>query len=944
MRVRSSPRLAGPALLIVCTTLALACNEQSPPPPAARFDRPNRVAFLCARDATVLPLDTCRTPNVESGDPLAMYALVTQAGRGEIAAVNLRQRKVLDARREIPGFTYQPVGESPSAVVVPAKHPSHTYVASFGGRDLRVIRTRTLVAAVDETPLAQTVPLVLPETGERVSPTSMVITPDERALVLGVPDAGKLLVVPIVRCAAGAADCEDGLIDEAGIRSVDLAASALGIAAPAPIEPARYERLCGYQRDNGLPRALTPAIPDGALGRAPRPSALTVDPYCTPVTAACAGRILVADDSLPLVHVLDVAALLAGNDPLLAPLVTGVPTSAVAVTPHVPRAVGDDSGLTQYVYAVDALDGSVLVLEGGFVLEVNDNAAARPDRLLLNAGRPAVRALAVLTPTFDPGNPFLRVTPGRAEPKSPSDQMCLDDDHDEQVPARLRGVFLAVAGNDGLVRVIDVHDMELLEAESGGNACRACPTDEVVPLVVRHQPRVGTSFVPGSGEVAPSFLPEAQLSFQIGDLAYQVRIDGTTASPAAPGLACMTCGEGRVRVYPTTDPDEAPEASDAGAPDGGLDGGVDAAAPSEPMTEPTPEPALLPGADPFLSDAGLDAAVPLDEVVISSCPSDRPALVCANVDPWSTPEELYTAVYEGVVYRGGTSLGRFAAPGDAENRTGALELLIDFDACSAGVLGEEEMAPEYAGCDEPPADTDLAARDGDQVVLISRPLGERALAERLAGTTGADGVISRCATLTEALDDPDLSTRAAFEIRRAYSDRLVVSSALIEALGRVRTFADLAPCYESPLSFEVRSYRAFTVTGGGTGFAHRVRANAAGRCQVDPDGDPLLRGRARLGCTFANHVFELRFGADDRLQSEPPPAGTRFEIAVSSRARKVFLDARQVGFSPATVVATDLVWNPIDEYMYLVDIADRGLLPISVDPVPPTLGTRYQYR
>jgi hypothetical protein len=172
----------------------------------------------------------------------------------------------------------------------------------------------------------------------------------------------------------------------------------------------------------------------------------------------------------------------------------------------------------------------------------------------------------------------------------------------------------------------------------------------------------------------------------------------------------------------------------------------------------------------------------------------------------------------------------------------------------------------------------------------------------------------------------------------------VVSSALIEPLGRARTFADLAPCYESPISFEVRSYRAFTVTGGGTGFGHRVRANDAGRCQVDAEGDPLLRGRARLGCTFANHVFELRFGADDRDLSIPPLPGTRFEIAVSSRARKVFLDARQIGFSPATVVATDLVWNPIDEYMYLVDIADRGLLPISVDPVPPTLGTRYQYR
>lgn len=937
---RTARLLACLTEVTVCLAACLAaCSDQSPPPPAARFDRPNRVAFLCARDAEMLPLSACSAAPKDGDDPLALFALVTQSGRGEVAAVNLRTRRVIDTRREIPGFTYQPVGEAPVAVVVPAGHPSHTYVASFGSRDVRVVRTRTIVATVDEEPMAQTVALRLPETGERVSPTAMVLTPDERALVVGVPDAGRLLVLPLVRCAAGASDCEDGLIDEAAIRSVDLSASAGRIAELDAIEPARYQQLCGYQRPE-LPKITSPAIPDGALDATPRPSALAVDAYCAP-DAACAPRILVADDALPLVHVLDVAVLLAGGDPVLAPLVTGVPTSAVAVTPHVPRAVGqaEGEGSTQYVYAVDATDGSVMVLEGGFVLEVNADPTLRSDRIALGSVRSTARALSVLTPTFDVnGQPHQYVSPGKSERYPLSNLSCYDEEHVLETPSRLRGVFLAVATSEGLIHVVDVHDMELLPETQGAGACRECPAGDAIPVVTRHHQRLETSFVPEPGEPTPAFMPELdRLRFVVDRLAFQVRIDGTTASPSAPGLACMTCSDGRVRVYPTTDPSKrSTEPLDAGLPDAGLDAGPDGAVAAE-LPEPEPE-------SPIASDGGFDASAPVDDVVIESCPEDRPALVCANGDPWATPEEVFVAVYEGRLPGASAALGRFIPPSDADNRTGGLELLTELDACSHGVLGEEDMGLESGGCYAPRKPEETKPPDGDQVVLISRPLGASGLAERLKGRDDAERIRDRCTALAEALEDEELDARVAFEIRRAYEDRLVVHDALITPVGRVHRFEQLADCYESPLSFEVRSYRAFTVTGNGSGFAHRVRANAAGRCEVDPSGDAQQRGRARVGCTFTNHTVELRFGADGRNDERPPPRDTTFEIGLGSRARKLVFDATQAGFAPATVLATDLAFNPIDERLYLVDISDRGLLPIGVDPFPPVLSTRYQYR
>src|SRR5690606_14725242 len=106
----------------------------------------------------------------------------------------------------------------------------------------------------------------------------------------------------------------------------------------------------------------------------------------------------------------------------------------------------------------------------GAVLTVS----AREPRDRLALAVPAT-ALAVATPAYDPAS------------------VVLCDNASSTDPASLHGVFLAVAGLDGRVRIFDVFDLDL--------PCRGrdCPSrdpimarqrDEVV-AIGRHQPRVG---------------------------------------------------------------------------------------------------------------------------------------------------------------------------------------------------------------------------------------------------------------------------------------------------------------------------------------------------------------------------------------------------------------------------------------------------------------------
>ena len=142
----------------------------------------------------------------------------------------------------------------------------------------------------------------------------------------------------------------------------------------------------------------------------------------------------------------------------------------MAATPIVPATL-DDGGATKYVYAIDATDGSVLVMENGRILAVGEGSTRRSDRIdfsyAADMTAPAAATIEVITPGYTFESPWLtsacELDTDPAVPTQP-----------EQGPARLSGVFLAAALTDGTVRIVDIHDMELRLPDRR----RRTPTDD----------------------------------------------------------------------------------------------------------------------------------------------------------------------------------------------------------------------------------------------------------------------------------------------------------------------------------------------------------------------------------------------------------------------------------------------------------------------------------
>jgi hypothetical protein len=877
------------ALLVVA-----GCSDDTTAPTYARLNRSNSVDFACVKRmpsdepgqpdvVSLVALSECRAETEEDYDRLTPYAFVTQSARGEIATVDLRHRNLLDTRKDIPGYTFVPTGEAPSALVVPPTRSAYTYVANFGSRDVRVFDTHSLIPPAQGTDPVQIVSLRAegPVGLAPAAPTQMVITPNEDALFVTVPALGRVMKLPL--CEEGRPDCPAGHIDEAAIGSIALSGSVDKIAPAEPVTAAipAYEQLCNFARPQ-LPPPDPIALEASSLTAAARPNGLAIDATCSTGDLSCKPRLLVADEALPLIHVVDLNAVGPGeNDAaLLAPIVAGVPTVAIAVTPRVPVSLGSLDE-THYIYAIDATDGSVLVIEGSHVLNVNEDPSARPDRILITSidgkGTPSAGAIAVLTPGFDPGPDaaaaqYLRRNPGGAlQSGQKPDPFCPEPDRAIQNSNLLRGVFVAIALSDASVRLVDIHDMTLLSSDPdatdpAAEACRKCPGDRI-PVLVRHHLRLQSN---SEGVQLPSPAPvPAPFAFSVEGNQFSIGADGTSGSPDAPSLDCVSC-DGLVPVFPL---------------------GADLASTGD---DPTAEPTSGP------TDSEL------------TCSGPKPALLCSREDPWSNLEERWFATYEALI-PGTIGGGAVFVTAGAEDSVVAPVISVPIDFCSAGVLGTEDIAGAYEGA---MCDKNAAPAAGDQFVITSG----------LLDSAGAD-----CAAARKALeDDPKLVL--SFDIRRAYRDHVFIKSVLSkptpDALMPIGRYQDVQRCLGgAPMNFYVRAQNSFQVSGYNTGFQHRVGATSTGRCVVDPNKSPELQGRARAGCVFHNGSVSFaldNLGADDR---EPQP-GVQLQIGLRSPLPKAVLDAANLGSDKAHVVPIQLRYLSISRELYLVDINERGLIPI----------------
>lgn len=481
-------RLAAAALVL------LGCRQNPTLVVPPSFERPGAVAFFCYDTETrgVVPLSECDGLDGVTTETKALTALVAQTARGEIASVDLRLDRVIDADIRVPGFTFVQVGEVPSGIVVPPTQPSVTYVASFGSRRIEYYPTSMFREDIDAVGSSGRGEVQLPD-----GPIDLVLSETEDALFAALPEMGRIAVMPVE------ADLSLG--------EPTLVPLELPDPVPAPVTPdapIAYQKVCPTSLEVRTPQVGTPEIVELDPLVSPEPRRLFVD----------GDTLLVTDQNKPVIHRFQISGTtLTPIDPLL----PGARVRELAITPVVPATPMGDvaSEPARFLYAIDSDEGSVLAmdyLDGsptfGAVLPVHVGEG-RWDRIRL-AER--ARSLDVMTPGY-PGVSL-------CEPANvPEDRV------DDIRPDTLQGVFLAVGLANGLVEVVDVYDLDL--TCRGGNAeCSGAVNDlDERVFIRRHAARIG-SFVTAASAVigTPTFTFEGAPG--------RLEADGT-AGGGGPGLA-----------------------------------------------------------------------------------------------------------------------------------------------------------------------------------------------------------------------------------------------------------------------------------------------------------------------------------------------------------------------------------------------------------------------
>ena len=910
----------------VCAT---ACSDTTPPPQPAAFERPTRLAFVCVDknllstpDKALAPLSKCTPPPLPpagtTAPPLTtnytLHAVITQSSRGEVGAVDIPALSAIDTRNDIPGPTFVPTGELPVAVAIAPDYPQWTYVANAGSRDISVVRTAALLhVGAGEAYLQQDpVSIRLPGASAAVVPFDLAISPDQDALFVTSAEAGLLLRYPILK---------DGGLDVANMVSIPLGESWAKLSPDAFVqhdtqdEPYRFT--CDRSNDpKTFPLPALLSLPNSPIELpaqdtsvpAVQPAGMAVDAFCN--QGDCTRRLLIADRAQPIIHAIDFDKLKSGNpeDAILTPVLSGAPTERVAVTPPVPQSV-TDSAPRQYVYGIDARDGSVLVAEHDPMnavdrtINVSVNPSARADRLdfgpALGDGPPVAISLAVLTPVFNPlggTDQWLRA-PIPTPPMDDASQ-CLDPDHETRSVSRLRGVFLAVGLTDGSVRIVTVHDMEL-------RSCRACnnPTDlpSYSPFnagydpypVVRNRTRIALGFAAASTGESPTVVPSVAAQFEINGTVLGVKFDGTTNDPRAPGLDCIACSNTQDVSFP------APTALMPLSTGTGMT-----------ATDATK---LDAGSMETGSESTLDAGMGnVNEY--TGCANLTQGRVCSAHDPWIDPTG-WTAAYEGTIPGARGGHGRFVDRGDAGNKSGSLEFQGEVDFCVAGVQGDDVVNP------------------GDQIQITS--------------SLPADEIRNQHPELRELCDAlvnaRDVNYEAiAFRIRSAYADHLVIDPQAIPSRARRPnpTWDQVRDCFGGTgmeLSFQVHARESFVVQNGRIGFAHRILKNAgSGHCELDKSLPETRTGRAYPGKRFDNGLIAFQPSAGDY-----DPLAV-LDLASTSNTPKMFFYASDVVSTRLSgVMPIDIKYSAADNRMYVLDVTTRGLMPVPLDPMPQTLDLSY---
>lgn len=667
--------------LVSCALLIASCRGSAANVVLASLDRSEKIDLLCAdvdqltgnlyEFRQVLPLALCEGDTDFAPEVDAQFlGSVTQTESGTLAILSFSNGAIFDTNRTVPGVTALRVGEQPTAVQVSPVDSRYTYVTSFSPKSVQAIPTEAVITGASDAPYqelrfdAGPTDLALHElaafratvndAGEVTGATTEVAY---RYLYVAIPDLGQVVQVQVD------VDDETGAQTLGTVTEIDLPTydcDTITVVPPPPSDETDYKRICPEDFEDRPGRFIktvettTPCISGASPG--PRPVALTID--IGRADDLTDDLLLVADANQPVIHRF---SLFLNGASAIEPIATLAPTTEVDVTPHVPRTSNPDdrAAVQRYLYAVTALDGSVLAVDytedsetfgavlpvlAGVSLRANEENVESRNRVRSSFSN--ARAIEVISPFYElQGNPEtgeLEIAEGDSET-----DICDPADPDAfglaQNPRNMRGVFLAVSLSNGTMFFLDIYDLNA--PCRGGQGAIACTLAETGPdqfaSIRRHRRRWG--FTP-STFISIDGTPSIQFNAAPGV------IDETTGEAAnsdGPGLQFIQCPESMFNVF---------------------------------------------GVPPAVSDAD--------------------GLICASSQVWSSFTQRWDARWQGLIPNSEGGLGLFSQE-SYQGEPGNWFLAGDVPFCRVGVLGEQNGTPEGTGL----SIDALRAYGGDRLVI-----------------------------------------------------------------------------------------------------------------------------------------------------------------------------------------------------------------------------------
>ena len=900
--------------LAACALLLSSCRNNANNIILSSLNRSAKLQFLCADVELIggnqfdvnalLPSGLCDGETVVSPeiDPQFLGA-VTQIERGEVAVVNFTRGFIFNTSRTIPGVTAVTVDEQPTGIQISPFQPDYTFVTSFSAKSLQAIPTEALVQGSTDLPTpepqrfdAGPTDLALQESAQSVlmtnddgQVTGAESTVDYRYLYAALPELGAVAQVQVTINPVSGAQ----VLGEPVLLPLDIMGCPVN-QIPAPDSNGNdYNRICPQDfmdRNDPAARVIKtvtttqPCSEGPSMG--PRPVALTIDRGMEQGSASQSGTgddtddvLLVADANQPLIHRF---ALGPGGATALDPVITGTPTTEIDVTPFVPdSSARDDQAATErYLYAVSAIDSSILVVNYtedppgtaeadktfGAVLPVLAGVLARANeenvesRNRVRFAFSNVRAIEVVSPFYE-----LEDDPNGTGMRVPLSAICDPSDGNEfalaQSASNMRGVFLAVSLSDGTMFFLDIYDLNApCRGGSGNIACTLAETGpDRLASIRRHRERF--QFTPATATVvtidgSPSF----QFNSAPGRL---VETTGAAQSSDGPGLEFINCP-------PTTSIDA---------------DGVERVDSS--MINVFGEPAAGSVAD---------------------------GLICASSQVWSSFSQGWDARWQGLIPNSEGGLGLFADENLDGTEQGNWFQAGDVPLCRVGVLGTQ------------PADA----------VLVESYVGDRlVITGDLPPSTRDD---PDCEDFQDLMDDLD-DRQVWFPILRAFNDELEIGES--ENPDRY-TLDEVRACFPEFTQYQIHTQDAYTVTGTASGFINRVIPGEDEECVLDPsrpvdlptggddfvDVDTYLAGRAFASKQYINPLVSFQIGPFPPDAGDPIPNATVLNFSISNQFGRLVLDT-SLGL---TSLPSSMLFAPQQDQLYFVDL-DAGVRRIVFSPL-----------